>query len=165
MTDPDGSTPVGVNQADLNPVGSFSSASMISYSGALPRVEAGDVLSSWDNFGSWQRKNARTIRFFGAMSADGVVAPDFESHAHMILTARLASSMMRTVTSTQHLLDYGSGCLTSTRSKLLRSRESLLLALWTILCSAQKVLRLMWVELMSTLQSSILLRSTTTNLW
>ena len=76
--------------SEQEPVGSdATNASGASPSRVLPRVEAGDVLMAWDGFGSRKLKTARLIRFYGAMSVEGVIAPDYEDQAIMILTARL----------------------------------------------------------------------------
>ena len=70
------------------PVGSNAiTASTVSSSRVLSRVEAGDVLLAWDGFGSWKLKTAHLIRFYGAMSAEGVIAPDYEDQAIMVLSA------------------------------------------------------------------------------
>ena len=77
--------------SDEQPVGSnVSTSSGASSSRVLPRVEAGDVLVSWDDFAGWKLRTQRLIRFYGIMSVDDVVAPDFEDQAIMILSARLS---------------------------------------------------------------------------
>ena len=69
-------------------------ASNASSSRVLPRVEAGDVLLACDGFGNWKLKTGRLIRFYGAMSMEGVIAPDYEDQA-IILTARLSPAILQ----------------------------------------------------------------------
>ena len=65
--------------SEEQPVGSNGSMhSGASSSRVLPRVAAGDVLVSWDTFGSLNLRTARLIRFYGDMTIDGAVAPEFE---------------------------------------------------------------------------------------
>ena len=84
--------------SEEQPVGSNgsggSSGSGASSSRVLPRVEAGDVLASWDSFGSWKLRTSRLIRFYGAMTVEGVVAPEFKDQAIMILAARLSPDIL-----------------------------------------------------------------------
>ena len=57
--------------SDEKPVGSAASTlSDASSSRVLPRVEAGDAHTAWDEFGSWKLQTARLIRFYGIMSVE-----------------------------------------------------------------------------------------------
>ena len=78
--------------SDEKPVGSNASTS----SGASSsRVLPSDVLMAWDGCGSWKLKTARLIPFYGIMSVEGVVAPDYEDQAIMILAARLSPAILQ----------------------------------------------------------------------
>ena len=76
-------------------VGSASNLSVASPSRILPRVEAGEVLTSWELFGSWKTRTALMLRFYCAMAPEGVVSPEYEDQAMIILTARLSRSIQR----------------------------------------------------------------------
>ena len=60
----------------------------------LPRVGVGGILDSWDMFSSWEKRTARTIRFFNALGTEGMVAPEIESHALMMSMARLSPAVL-----------------------------------------------------------------------
>ena len=60
----------------------------------LPRVEAGSVLTSWQEFGDWKQRTTLRIRFYGGMSVEGVISPDYEGCALITFSARLSRLML-----------------------------------------------------------------------
>ena len=90
---PEGSEQIPV---EGGPGGSMSSnMSIASPSRVLPRVEAGDVLNSWEEFVEWKQKTSRLLWFYGGMSPEGVVSSENEVQSLMILSARLSRPIMK----------------------------------------------------------------------
>ena len=84
----------------LSPVGSdpveSCNSNMVDASSArvLPRVEAGSVLTSWQEFDDWKQRTTLLLRFYGGMSVEGVMSPDYEGHALITFSARLSRLML-----------------------------------------------------------------------
>ena len=94
---PEGSEEMPVKiPAEGGPGGSTSSnASIASPSRVLPRVEAGDVLNSWEEFAEWKQRTSRMLWFYGGMTEDGVVTTENSVMSLMILSARLSRPIMK----------------------------------------------------------------------
>ena len=82
--------PIEGGPGGLNMSGNMSIASP---SRVLPRVEAGDVLKSWEEFAEWKQKTTCLLWFYGGMSPEGVVSTKNEVHS-LILTVCCTSSHM-----------------------------------------------------------------------
>ena len=72
-----------------------SNNSIASPSRVLPRVEAGDVLNSWEKFAEWKQRTSRMLWFYGGMTEDGVVTTENSVQSLMILSARLSRPIMK----------------------------------------------------------------------
>ena len=77
----------------------------------LPWVEVGDVLTLWEEFADWKQHTTRLIQFYGGMSVEGVVSPEYEDQALMIASARLSRPVLKRkgMHSAAHSRKYGRG--------------------------------------------------------
>ena len=96
---------------ESDPAWSSSNMSVACSSQVLPWVEVGDVLTLWEEFADWKQHTTRLIQFYGGMSVEGVVSPEYEDQALMIASARLSRPVLKRkgMHSAAHSRKYGRG--------------------------------------------------------
>ena len=85
--------PVGSDSVELY----NSNMPVASSSQVLPRVEAGDVLTSWEQLCKWKQRTTRLIPFYGGMSVEGVISPDYEDQPLMMVSASMSRPVLKEV--------------------------------------------------------------------